>query len=172
MKLKNELCQGGPKGSSITDPKKIQSVEPPSPTPSTKLKIKLKTQKWATDPKWVHFWGVLFCTPVFHFLVPGELSLGGLKPPNNYFHCLTLYNFRLRDRIRDYGNCQASSNTEEACICLEFSLCFACCPVPTRRGESGTDYQGPAIRKGARCLTMLHIFLSVLVLPLFVDYTN
>lgn len=53
-----------------------------------------------------------------------------------------------------------------------FQSCFACCPVPTRRGESGTNYWGPVIRKGARDLTVLHMFLSVLVLSLFVGCKN
>jgi hypothetical protein len=92
---------------------------------------------------------------------------------HEYIHCLTLYKFRPPCRIREYGgNCQGSYNIEEACVCLEFSVCFACCPVPTRRGESGTNYRGPAIRKGARGFTMLQMFWSVSVLSLFVDYTN
>jgi hypothetical protein len=43
------------------------------------MKIKLKTQKWATDPKWAQKWGVLFCTPFFNVLGLAELPLGGLK---------------------------------------------------------------------------------------------
>jgi hypothetical protein len=45
-----------------------------------------KTKKWATDPKWAQKWGVLFCAPVFNFLGPCELPLGGLKLGNNYSH--------------------------------------------------------------------------------------
>lgn len=112
-----------------------------------------------------------FCTgyPQFQLTVePTQYINKDLK----YIHCLTLYKFRLRDRIREYGICQGSSNSEESCICLEFSVCFACCPVPTRRGESGTNYWGPVIRKGARGLAVLRMFMSVLVLSLFVGCTN
>jgi hypothetical protein len=66
----------------------FQPVEPPSPiqlTPSTGLKIELKTQKWATDPKWAHFWGVLFCNPhFFHFLGAAAMRMGGPKPDKMY----------------------------------------------------------------------------------------
>jgi hypothetical protein len=43
-------------------------------TPSTKSKIKLKTQKWATDPKLGPKLGVLLCTPLFSFFGPGGID--------------------------------------------------------------------------------------------------
>jgi hypothetical protein len=39
-------------------------------------------------------------------------------------------------------------------------------------GKAGTNYRRPAIRKGARGPTMLHMCLSVSVVSLFVDCTN
>jgi hypothetical protein len=38
-----------------------------------------KNSKMATDPKWAHFLGVLFCTTIFHLLGPGAMRMGGLK---------------------------------------------------------------------------------------------
>jgi len=38
--------------------------------------------------------------------------------------------------------------------------------------EAGTNYRGPAVWKGARRLTILHMFLSLLVVSSFVDCTN
>ena len=39
-------------------------------------------------------------------------------------------------------------------------------------GEAGTNYCGPMVRKGARDLTILHMFLSLLVASSFVSCTN
>lgn len=36
-------------------------------------------------------------------------------------------------------------------------------------GEAATNYRGPAIRKGARDPIMLHMFLSLSIVPLFVE---
>jgi len=43
--------------------------------------------------------------------------------------------------------------------------------VPTY-GSSGTNFRGPAVRKGARGRTMWHLFLSFSVVSLFIDCTN
>jgi hypothetical protein len=81
---------------------------------------------------------MLYRYPQFH------LTVGPTQYTNKRSQVYSLFNsymFRPPDRIREYGNCQDSCITEEACICLEFSVCFACCPVSTRRGESGTNYR-------------------------------
>jgi hypothetical protein len=39
-------------------------------------------------------------------------------------------------------------------------------------GEAGTNYRGPAVKKGAGRLTILRMFLSLSVVSSFVDCTN
>jgi hypothetical protein len=39
-------------------------------------------------------------------------------------------------------------------------------------GEASTNYRGPVVRKGAQVPTVLRMFLSFLVVSLFIDCTN
>jgi hypothetical protein len=60
-------------------------------------------------------------------------------------------------------------NTEEACICLEFSVCSACCPVPTRRGEFFTNDRGPASGRGPGaqlCCACFCLSMTIQIKPL------
>ena len=53
-----------------------------------------------------------------------------------------------------------------------YDVSIMCAQYQGRRGGGSKNYRGPAVRKGARCPTMLDTFLSSSVVLSIVDFTN
>lgn len=73
------------------------------------------------------------------------------------------------------GKCNKSLNgnyVEDQSCQYSFIICTQSLPMRSGRGGAGTNYWGPAVRKGGLGLTMLHMFLSFPAAVLSVDCTN